>query len=202
MRCWSTKSLSGLTRPPRKRAGLKPLTSPGTWSRNDLLQVRAQLNYIDPPIWRRLLLPGSVTFAGLHNVLQTAFGWTDSHLHRFSRGRTELREGNPIGEVFGKKNDAVLYEYDFGDSWEVQLILEDLLPPAEADRPTCVDGARAAPLEDCGGVPGYHDLLKALADPEHPDHDDLVEWSGGNYQPEAFDRDAINRALASLRRLR
>jgi hypothetical protein len=65
-----------------------------------------------------------------------------------------------------------------------------------------VDGARAGPPEDCGGVPGYENLLEALADLQHPDHDDLVEWSGGNYDPERFDREAINRAMAALRRLR
>ncbi len=181
---------------------MKKSAASTTWARDEILQLHAGLNYIEPPIWRRLLIPGAVTFGGLHHVLQTAFGWTNSHLHRFSRGRTELREGIAIREAFGKKNATVLYEYDFGDSWEVRLVLEDVLRSAEIAGPTCVDGARAGPLDDCGGVPGYENLLEALADAQHPDHDDLVEWSGGNYDPEVFDREAINRALASLPRLR
>jgi hypothetical protein len=166
------------------------------------LQLYAGVNYIEPPIWRRVQIPGSLTLGGLHQVLQIAFGWTDSHLHRFSRGPTELREGLAAGEAFGGKDAEVLYEYDFGDSWEVQLVLEDVLGSAKSSGPTCVDGARAGPPEDCGGVPGYENLLEALADLQHPDHDDLVEWSGGNYDPERFDRVAINRAMAALRRLR
>ena len=175
---------------------------PTAASRSEMLQLRAALNYIEPPIWRRLLVPTSATFAGLHGVLQTAFGWTDSHLHRFSRGRAEMRDNMAIGEAFTKKNDAVLYEYDFGDSWEVRLVLEAVVAAGEVKGAGCIDGARAGPLDDSGGVPGYENLIEALADPKHPDHDDLVEWTGGNYDPEAFDREAINRALASLRRLR
>ncbi|MEP7105949.1 MAG: plasmid pRiA4b ORF-3 family protein [Chloroflexota bacterium] len=93
-------------------------------------------------------------------------------------------------------------EYDFGDSWEVRLVLEDVLRSVEIADPRCLDGARAGPLDDCGGVPGYENLLEALANAQHPDHGDLVEWSGGNYDPEVLDREAINRALAFLRRLR
>ena len=152
------------------------------------LQLRASVNYVEPPIWRQLQIPRSLTMDGLHHVLQTAFGWTDSHLHRFSRGRTELRHGLAAGQAFGRKGAEVLYEYDFGDSWEVQLVLEEIPGSAERAGPACLDGARAGPLDDCGGVPGYETLLEALADPQHPDHDDLVEWSGGNYDPERFDR--------------
>jgi len=166
------------------------------------LQLRASVNYIEPPIWRRLRIPGSLSLGGLHHVLQTAFGWTDSHLHRFSRGRTELREGLASRQTFGSRGAEVLYEYDFGDSWEVQLVLEEVLGSAEGAGLACLDGARAGPLDDCGGVPGYENLLEALADIQHPDHDDLVEWSGGNYDPERFDGGAINRALAALRRVR
>jgi len=171
-------------------------------SHGEMLQLLAMLNYIEPPIWRRLLVPASTTFAGLHGVLQTAFGWTDDHLHRFSRGRAEMGDKRVIAEAFAKKSDAVLYEYDFGDSWEVRLVLEGVVPAGEVKAAECIDGARAGPLDDSGGVPGHENLIAALADPKHPDHDDLVEWTGGNYDPEAFDREAINRALASLRRLR
>ena len=176
--------------------------APSVASRSEMFQLRATLNYIEPPIWRRLLVPTSATFTVLHGVLQTTFGWTNSHLHRFSRGRAEMRDNMPIGEAFTKKSDAVLYEYDFGDSWEVRLVLEAVLPAGDVKGAECIDGARAGPLDDSGGVPGYENLIEALADPKHPDHDDLVEWTGGNYDPEAFDCEAINRALASLRRLR
>src|SRR5487761_1815504 len=137
--------------------------APTVASRSEMLQLRATLNYIEPPIWRRLVVPVSATFAGLHGVLQTAFGWTNSHLHRFSRGRAEMRDNMAIGEAFTKKNDAVLYEYDFGASWETRLVLEAELPAGDVTGGEGLGRAPAGPLAHRGGVACYENLIEALA---------------------------------------
>ena len=92
-----------------------------------------------------------------------------------------------------------LYEYDFGDSWDHELLVEKVLP-AEAEKryPVCLTGKRACPPEDCGGIWGYASLLEAIRDPEHPEHDEMVEWVGDEFDPEAFDLDEVNRELHHL----
>lgn len=90
----------------------------------------------------------------------------------------------------------MLYEYDFGDSWTHQIVLEKILPPSpELKAPQCIAGARACPPEDCGGVFGYAELLTALRDPSHPEHEDMLEWMGGEYDPAFFDLEAVNDQL-------
>ena len=90
----------------------------------------------------------------------------------------------------------LIYEYDFGDSWEHVVELEKILTPEPgASYPRCTAGKRSGPPEDCGGIWGYADLLDALADPSHPEHDNLLEWVGGEFDPELCDLEAINQAL-------
>ena len=91
------------------------------------------------------------------------------------------------------------YEYDFGDSWEHEIVLEKTLEPElKVKYPRCVEGARACPPEDVGGVSGYADFLEAIADPKHPDHREMKEWIGGKFDPEKFDLKAVNRELRTL----
>jgi len=90
------------------------------------------------------------------------------------------------------------YEYDFGDSWEHHIVLEKVLPPQPGFVPVCLKGARACPLEDSGGPWGYADKLAIIADPDHPEHEEIAEWMGTDFDPEAFNLKAINRHLASL----
>lgn len=93
------------------------------------------------------------------------------------------------------------YTYDFGDGWEHAIAVEKLLPPEPGVAyPVCVDGKLQDPPEDCGGIPGYYNLLEAIHDPKHPEHEDLLDWIGGEYDPEAFSVEEVNRQLAPIQR--
>jgi hypothetical protein len=106
-----------------------------------------------------------------------------------------------LDEVLRTEKEAMTYEYDFGDGWEHKVVLEKILGHADEQvAPSCVAGARAFPPEDCGGVWGYADLLKILADPAHPKHEELLEWLDGKFGPEAFDASAINGMPARMKR--
>ncbi len=179
-------------------------------------QLKVTLQYIDPPIWRRLLVPSNVPLAKLHKIIQRAMGWTDSHLHQFMVGKQVYGTADSDGFGMGPKvlsershtleqvafrvRMKLLYEYDFGDSWLHEVLVEKALPADPAARyPVCLDGARACPPEDCGGPPGYENLLLVLSDPRHPEHDETKEWVGGSYDPEALDLVKINKALARFK---
>ena len=160
-----------------------------------------------------MLVPDDTTLIGLHRVIQAAMGWADYHLWRFEIGDTEYGVdveggwGEPITSArdarlneIAEPGDVLLYEYDFGDSWEHRVRVEKVLP-AERGRvyPVCVAAERAGPPEDSGGVWGYEHLLEVLADPTDPEHEDLIEWVGGEFDPEFVDLDEINRRLALTR---
>jgi hypothetical protein len=182
------------------------------------LQLKVTMLGVSPAVWRRIVVPGSVVLPDLHVVLQKAFGWTDSHLHAFEQGRKCFQPFNPdlelgrdpgcvsdearvvLSELLYRKGDELDYQYDFGDFWEHAIVVEEVLSGASSDPVRCLAGARSALPEDCGGVSGYAGLLEALADPDHPEHDDLSEWAGEDFDPEAFDLKAVNRALAKLKR--
>ncbi len=183
-------------------------------NKSRVYQIKVTLNKARPPIWRRLLVPGSISLDTLHDILQTAMGWTDSHLHQFEvRGEIygipdpEFGEGTKnetrfrLDQALLREKEAMVYEYDFGDGWEHKIVLEKILPSAQGIAvPGCVGGARACPLEDCGGIWGYHELLKAIRDPAHPRHKEMLEWIGGSFDPEYFDVQEINRLLVPRKR--
>ncbi|MHB8418573.1 MAG: plasmid pRiA4b ORF-3 family protein [Myxococcales bacterium] len=174
----------------------------------EIHRIRATLVGIEPEITRVIEVANDATLEQLHDVLQAAFGWTNSHLHMFTVGDHRFSMPDPdnelecedeanvtVAEFARLKGGPLLYEYDFGDSWEHELEVEKVGPPEPgATYPRCVDGARACPPEDCGGVGGYEHLLEGLADPEHEEHAEMKEWAG-EYDPEAFDIDRINREL-------
>ncbi len=175
-----------------------------------ILRVKVALAGIRPPVWRRLELPGEMSLAKLHVVLQIAFSWIDDHLHQFERGRE--RWGVPssadfeavsderrvrLGVLLRRAGDHLDYEYDFGDSWRHRITVEAVVAPEPGVAyPRCTAGRRAAPPEDCGGPFAYPGLLATLADPEHEGHDELLEWLGDPFDPEAFDLAAVERRLA------
>lgn len=150
---------------------------------------------------------------GFHHVIQCAMGWENSHLHRFIVGQTSYTEANPemedemldeseytISQLAPRARKKFHYEYDFGDSWNHELLVEKVLPPDPTFKhPVCVAGANACPPEDCGGMPGYYETLAALANPKHPDHADRKEWIGGEWDAEWFDLDGTNAALKHIR---
>jgi hypothetical protein len=185
-----------------------PVTETPDATTRAVLRIKVSLRGLKPPVWRRLEVPAEVSLAQLHRVLQTAFGWTDSHLHAFdvddARGRRSLEGAvlrrTRLQDVIHAVGDRLVYRYDFGDGWEhvIQLEEREALDPT-ARYPRCTGGRRAAPPEDSGGVPGYQALLEALADPDHPDHDELAAWAPPRFDPAAFDRAAVDVALGSLR---
>ena len=179
-------------------------------ARQQIFQFTVQLRDVKPAIWRRIEVPASYTFWDLHVAIQDAMGWLDSHLHAFRirdpRTRAEASIGIPDPEPFQGAPDLLpgwrmpvtayvaevgqraQYDYDFGDGWEHDLILEQISPRlAKTKYPRCVAGARACPPEDCGGPGGYARLLKTIADASAPDHESLREWLGGPFDAEAFD---------------
>ncbi len=179
-------------------------------AQSQILQVKVTLVGIRPPIWRRLLVASSISLRKFHDTLQIAFGWTDSHLHMFVAGEDTYGFPDPDGELDWMKNDAraklgqvlvkpgdsLVYEYDFGDSWAHRVVVEKVvseLGPVKA--PSCIGGARACPPEDCGGVWGYAELLKAVMNPRDPEHEEMLEWVGGEFDPEYFDAEAVNDQL-------
>jgi len=177
-----------------------------------IYRLKISIRDIRPPVWRRIEIPGDASLGVLHNVLQTAFGWTDSHLHQFEIGDSCFGGADPYGgetwgppvrdegqarlnEVVGRRK-RFLYEYDFGDSWEHEILIEKVLSAEPgATYPRCTAGRRACPPEDCGGPWGYADLLAAVADPDDSEHADMLEWLDPEFDPEEFDRDAVNAAL-------
>lgn len=176
------------------------------------IQFKVQLRFIRPPIWRRVVLPDNATLGDLHQVIQVAMGWQNYHMHSFRIGGLhytgadaaemedmdmENEERVPLAEVVSHAKQKFIYEYDFGDSWEHEIIAEKFLPldPA-AQYPVCLGGARACPPEDCGSFPGYMNILEALnAKKPTLDQKKLLEWVGEEYDPERFDLDAVNRRL-------
>jgi hypothetical protein len=183
--------------------------------RDAVYQVKVSLRGARPPIWRRLRLPAAATLGDVHDVIQAAFGWTDSHLHAFEVGGR--RYSHPdfglsdledrfadeakarLCDVVPASGGRLRYTYDFGDGWEHELVVEEILPSDGVPHAVCVAGRRAGPPEDCGGVWGYADLLDILADPGHPEHAERHDWLGYEHDPAAFDKDAINLALSDLR---
>ncbi len=173
-----------------------------------VLQFKITLQDIKPPIWRRILVPETYTFWDLHVAIQDAMGWEDYHLHAF---RVQHPSTGMVAEIgipvedgmeglnvlpgwearvadWMRPGTTVLYEYDFGDSWAHELKFELVKAREDGrDYPICVAGARACPIEDCGGVWGYQDMLAVIADPKHEDHDATVEWIGDVFDPEYFD---------------
>jgi hypothetical protein len=141
-------------------------------------------------------------------------GWEDCHLHQFEIGRDRYgpRDAFADGWTSPPKNESTaklysvapagtrfMYEYDFGDSWQHEIIVEKVekvpADAAGARAPVCLSGRRACPPEDCGRVWGYEHLLEVLADPDHEEHEDMVEWLGGEHDPEQFDLAAVNVML-------
>ncbi len=183
-----------------------------------IYQLKVVLLDSGPPVWRRLQVSGDARLDWLHAVLQVAIGWTNSHLHQFKVGEAcysdtrhhfaEFEDDQKIFEerkftlrqIAPREQDAFGYEYDFGDSWEHEITVEKILPDtAPSSHALCLDGARACPPEDCGGVGGYDNLLKILKNRKHPEHKSMKEWLGRPFDAAAFDVEKTNLWLRKLK---
>jgi hypothetical protein len=174
-----------------------------------LYRLKVTLQGVRPPIWRRFLVPGDIKLNRLHDSLQAVMGWTNSHLHQFDiRGERygipdrefgdEITNENKIAlcEVLSRPKDRLIYQYDFGDDWIHDVVLEAVLPAGEKGQyPMIEAGKRACPIEDCGGCYGYMEMLEALKDSKHPEHENMVEWVGGSFDSEAFNVIQANIAI-------
>lgn len=181
-----------------------------------LLQLKIILIGSKPAIWRELVVPGNYSLFDLHAAIQDAFAWHDCHLHQYftespyQRNSGYERIAVPMPELddviderkeklsawFRRPKNALWYEYDFGDRWMHEVTLEKTLPPHKTFKvPLLLDGARACPPDDCGGIGGYYDLLETLASPKSPDHKDMLEWMGietaAEFDPEKFDKKKV-----------
>ncbi len=173
-------------------------------------QIKVTLLHSHPPIWRRLQVEDGGTLDQLHHTLQVVMGWTNSHLHGFRLPQPDQRgprrrllpiesvneKATRLGNLLRRPKDWLVYDYDFGDSWEHEVLLEDVLPRSSPARfPMVLAGRGACPPEDVGGIPGYYHFLEAIKDPKHPEHEDMMEWAGKDFDPAAFDVQEINRAF-------
>ncbi|MBW8332320.1 MAG: plasmid pRiA4b ORF-3 family protein [Prolixibacteraceae bacterium] len=179
-----------------------------------VLQFRIEIQGIFPPIWRRIQVPANYNFWDLHVAIQDALGWQDYHLHHFEikgkgkrkaerigipdfSGSGDLPEVFPGWEILATTyfNDfgiQATYEYDYGDGWLHQVMLEGYLyRDPKIKYPVCIEGERACPPEDCGGVHGYENVLEMLANPEHEEHEEMSVWVGEDWDPEKFNPDTV-----------
>jgi len=178
-------------------------------------QLKITLKGIKPPIWRRIQVSETYTFWDLHVAIQDAMGWKDYHLHEFemrhpSTGEN-VRIGTPnekteffrqeiiseheqkIADWFSMENRIANYTYDFGDNWEHKIQLEKILSQDKnIEYPVCIAGKRACPPEDCGGIWGYEKFLEAINNPDHEEHEEMLEWVGGEFDPEHFDVNEVS----------
>ena len=176
------------------------------------VRLHVSLAEINPPIWRRLVVPSDWTLDRLHLVLQAAFSWTDSHLHEFRIGGLRYGDPDQLEDGFGGpqifdytgvrladfigQDLTFTYLYDFGDDWTHVIRIEEWLSldplPRHAE---CIEGAHARPPEDVGGPWAYADFLETICDPNHEAYSSNLRWAGGHFDPDWFDIDLINKDL-------
>jgi hypothetical protein len=177
-----------------------------------IYQLKITLEAIRPPIWRRVQVPGTILLPHLHRLIQAVMGWDDAHLHAFQVGDTSYGQPDSelddwmqderrirLAQIAPAEKSKFRYEYDFGDDWRHMVVVEKILPVAVGQiYPVCLAGKRACPPEDCGGPWGYPEFLEAISNPKHEQHDELLEWIGGEFDPEAFDMAAVNGELQTM----
>jgi hypothetical protein len=178
-------------------------------SLRSIYQLKVTLKRTCPPVWRRLQVASTDSLEDVHIGIQIVMGWANDHLHQFMKDRVcygMSDEDFPsdmldevdfrLDQVLKKEKDTLIYEYDFGDSWEHTVVLEKILPfDKDVTLPVCLKGSRACPPEDIGGVGGYEIFLKIIADPSHPEYEDMLEWVDEDFNPEYFDLAEVNDLL-------
>ncbi|MDT8400015.1 MAG: plasmid pRiA4b ORF-3 family protein [Pseudomonadales bacterium] len=176
----------------------------------EIYQLKVTLKNIRPAIWRRVLVSSVTDLSELHRILQIVMGWSDNHMHLFVAGNQHFGNSDPdhddrtlnetgvkLESLLKGRKDRLVYEYDFGDGWEHEVVLEEVLPYSIAQvLPLCMAGGRTCPPEDVGGPWGYELFLTALGDEHHPEHHEMCAWVGEQFDPEHFDVLQVNRQLA------
>ena len=196
-----------------QRTGSRRLTSRKTGpTSGEALVLRAELRDSKPLIYRTILVPASITLRKLHVTLLWAMGWQGGHLHEFIINHTHYGELDPDYPEPDLKSEQRVrldkalagartfdYIYDYGDAWWHHVtILERTRFEGPLDSPWCLDGANACPPEDVGGIPGYEHFVQVMADPSHPEHEHMMQWYGGPFDPAAFDVNEVNQRLMEI----
>ena len=181
-------------------------------------RLKVTLRGVKPPIWRRVEVASDIKLSDLSDVLEAAMGWYGGHLHAFAAGGVHYEVPDPdgfssgprpkderkarLGEVLPAVKSKMRWDYDFGDGWEHDVVVEAIEPRrANVTYPVCLAGKRACPPDDCGGPWGYAELLDVLADPDHPEHDERADWVPDSFAPEFFDAAEATSAMHSDRPL-
>jgi hypothetical protein len=181
----------------------------------NIYQIKISLKNIQPKVWRRILVKSNTPLLDFHYIIQTTMGWTNSHLHRFrknkmyfsiplededfdefDRGEDYLKAKLKISDLLITEKDKIIYDYDFGDDWSHEIILEKVLNiDINTIYPKCIKGQMCCPPEDCGGDWGYENILQIIQNKKHSEYKDTIEWLGGGFDPEYFDLEEINEGL-------
>ena len=184
------------------------------------LRIKIELKDSEPLVWRILEVPSNICLERFSEVVEVAMGWDGYHLHRFIKGDTYYlppkdRTGDcffegalkqfdsgmlSLGELLSRKGSKIKYEYDFGDSWIHEIILESCQSYKKEEIPVIalLDGENACPPEDCNGIWGYREMLKALEKPRSKAAREYKEWLGYNFDPTEFDLDETRGLLAEI----
>jgi hypothetical protein len=205
----SSEGSSTPGKPPAKRAATPKAQAEPVKETGVVYQLKITLRDSRPPIWRRVQVKDS-TLSQLHPIIQAAMGWEFSHLYSFKVDGIDYADPDMTGDDLEMEDDRKAklsrlvtgekfkfrYTYDFGDNWQHDIVVEKVLPPEPGKTyPVCVDGKRAGPPEDIGGVWGYVEFIEAMQDPKHPRHDEFADWFEDEFDPEVFDIDEVNRRL-------
>jgi len=182
----------------------------------NIYQIQIALKDIRPKIWRRILIPSELFLSDFHKIIQTVMGWENYHLHQFVKNRyfysVKLPDADDlwddsfdidynknktrVSDLLQQEKEKIIYEYDFGDGWEHDVILEKVLPyDKKIKSPFCLAGKMSCPPEDCGGTWGYMNMVKILKNPDHKEYESYIDWLGGDFDPEYFDKEEINEIL-------
>jgi len=182
----------------------------GKW----IYRLKITLMESKPSIWRRILVEEDVLLSDLHKIIQTTMGWTNSHLHHFIKDDAFYTERMPNDDFWEEMNNVdykgmrlnqllpfvkntVVYEYDFGDGWDHEVLLEKFIKVDESLKyPICIAGSMNCPPEDIGGIMGYCEMLKVLRNPNNEEYESYISWLGGEFDYKEFDIDKINKKLA------
>lgn len=174
---------------------------------DQVFKLHVSLNETNPVVWRRIMVPASFSLEALHSVIQLSMGWQMSHLYDFQIGSFRYAEPDDFDDIpvksIGtslavalKAHKSFVYNYDFGDSWQHNVLVEDVLSYDEIfNYPICIGGENACPPEDCGGISGFEELKQKVKDPENEEHHEIMRWLGGYYSAFSFDANRVNRDL-------
>lgn len=167
-----------------------------------MFQFKISLNYSDPAIWRRVLVPVSFTFRKFHKVIQELFGWEEEHMHEFLVGKAyqsdKIEDSVSLENYFTRPKQKATYLYDFGDDWDHAIVFEKWQEDATEKHAVCIDGQLNAPPEDCGGMHGYYAMMETIQDKAHPEYESLQEWLG-KFDPATLDMALVNKRLKRIK---